>query len=125
MAFPTTPQGSDRNDSGCTDISEKRSGILFKDLIYKHKVKKEIQTWHKKIRGRKTQTYPLSQLAGAPEVHYFNGASLGVTEQDVLWLEVTVDDAELRGGEKQQCCTQLLSKLPGQVQRNSSEVCIS
>lgn len=46
--------------------------------------------------------YPLSQLARAAKVHYFDSAPLGVTEEDVLRLQVTVDDAELRRGQEKQ-----------------------
>lgn len=46
--------------------------------------------------------YPLSQLAWAAKVHYFDGTPLGVTEEDVLRLQVTVDDAELRRGQEKQ-----------------------
>ncbi len=46
--------------------------------------------------------YPLSQLARAAKVHYFDGTPLGVTEEDVLRLQVTVDDAEFRRGQEEQ-----------------------
>lgn len=45
--------------------------------------------------------YPLPQLARAAKVHYFDGTPLGVTEEDVLGLQVTVDDAELRRGQEE------------------------
>jgi len=36
--------------------------------------------------------HPLSQLAGGPEVDDLDGRPLGVTQQDVLWFQVAVDD---------------------------------
>ena len=36
--------------------------------------------------------HPLTQLAGGSKVHYFNGGPFGVTQQDVLWFQVAVDD---------------------------------
>lgn len=52
--------------------------------------------------SKSADKYPLSQLAWAAKVHYFDSAPLGVTEEDVLRLQVTVDDAELRRGQKKQ-----------------------
>lgn len=46
--------------------------------------------------------YPLSQLAWTAKVHYFDGTPLGVAEENVLRLQVTVDDAELRRGQEEQ-----------------------
>ena len=60
-------------------------------------------------------THPLSDLAGAAEVYDPNGAPLGVAEEDVLWLQVAVDDVDLRGGEEEQGRAQLLGKLARQV----------
>lgn len=62
------------------------------------------------------EPHPLAKLAGAAEVHNLDGTALGVAEQDVLRLEVAVDDAELRGGQKEQSCAELLCQLPRQVQ---------
>lgn len=68
------------------------------------------------------RSHPLAQLTGAPEVHDLDGGSLGVAEQDVLGLEVTVDDAQLRRGQEEQRGAQLLSKLARQVQRHAAEI---
>lgn len=61
-------------------------------------------------------------MTGAAEVHDLDGAALGVAQQDVLRLEVAVDDAELGRGQEQQRSAKLLSKLPGQVERDATEV---
>lgn len=37
-------------------------------------------------------TYPLAHLARAAKVNYLDGAALRVAEENVLWLEVTVND---------------------------------
>ena len=66
--------------------------------------------------------HPLAKLAGAAEVHDLDGATLGIAEQDVLGLEVAVNDAELRRGQEEQRCAELLRQLPRQVQRDSAEV---
>lgn len=36
--------------------------------------------------------HPLSKLAGGSKVDYLDGRPLGVTQQDVLWFQVAVDD---------------------------------
>lgn len=68
------------------------------------------------------ESHPLSQLTGASEIHDLDGGSLGVAEQDVLGFEVTVDDAQLRRGQEEQCGAQLLSELARQVQRHATEI---
>ena len=67
-------------------------------------------------------TDPLAQLTGAAKVHNLDGAPLGVTKQDVLRLEVTVDDVELRRGQEEQCSAQLLGKLACEVEGHPTEV---
>lgn len=66
--------------------------------------------------------YPLTHLTRASKVHNPHCTSLGVTEKDVLRLEVTVNDLNLRSGEKEEGCAQLLGKLACQVQRDASKV---
>lgn len=64
----------------------------------------------------------MAQLAGAAKVHNLDGTALGVAEQDILWLKVTVDDTELRSCQEEQCSAQLLGKLACEVERNTTEV---
>jgi hypothetical protein len=64
-------------------------------------------------------------LARAAKIHNLDGTAFWVTEQDILWFEVTVYNVKLGRSKKQQCCTQLLCKLACQVQRNTTEVCVS
>ena len=60
-------------------------------------------------------TYPLPNLARTAKVNNPDGRSLRVAEEDVLGLEVTVDHVNVRGGQVEQCSTQLLGKLARQV----------
>ena len=72
-----------------------------------------------------TAPYPLSNLTGAPKVDDPYGTPLRVTQEDILRLEVTVDDVEGGVGEKEEGRAQLLGKLAGEVERDSSEVGVS
>lgn len=67
-------------------------------------------------------THRLSQLTRAAKVNDLDRAPFGVAEEDVLWLQVTVDYAEFRCSQEKQCCAQLLGKLAREVQRNTTEV---
>ncbi|KAF7242430.1 putative beta-glucosidase I, partial [Varanus komodoensis] len=68
------------------------------------------------------ETHSLAQLAGAAKVHDLDSTALGVAEQDVLRLKVTVDNAELRCGQEEQSSAQLLGKLACEVERDATEV---
>ncbi len=61
-------------------------------------------------------------MTGAAEVHDANGTSLGVAEENVLWLQVAVDHVDLWRGQEQQRRAQLLGKLACQVQRDATEI---
>ena len=64
-------------------------------------------------------------MTGAAKVDNSDGTFLGVAQQDVLWLEVTVDDVEGGVGEKEQSCAQLLRKLASQVEGDTPEISVS
>ena len=64
----------------------------------------------------------LSYLARRPKVNYLDSAPLWVAQQNVFWLQITVDDFQLRGREKEEGCGDLLSKFPSQVEGDSPEV---
>jgi len=67
-------------------------------------------------------TDPFAQLTRAAKVDNLDRRAFRVAEQDVLRLEVTVDDVELRRREEQQGRAQLLCKLARQIQRDAAEV---
>lgn len=69
--------------------------------------------------------YPLSKLTRAAEIDDFNGATLGIAEQDVLGLQITVDDVQFRRREEQEGGAELLGELSRQVQRDPPEIRIS
>lgn len=64
-------------------------------------------------------------MTGAAKVHNTNGTSLWITEEDVLWLEVTVDDVEGGVGEEEEGGAQLLGKLASEVERDAPEISVS
>lgn len=117
-AFPAAPLGSGRSDSGYTGISakSKHSRLTFPFLPHKSALPNPGGSFKRRVhfswghfrtrffycwRGETAYRYPLSELTWAAKVHYFDGTPLGVTEEDVLRLQVTVDDAELRRGQEE------------------------
>ena len=69
-------------------------------------------------------THPLTYLTWTAKVDYLYGAPLGIAQQDVLRLQITVNDAEFRCREKEQRRAELLGKLPCKVEGDTSEVCV-
>lgn len=74
------------------------------------------------IATNRNDSYPLTQLARAAKVNDFDSRPLWITQEDVFWLEVAMDDTQFRRREEKQCCAQLLSKLARQVERDAAKV---
>ena len=55
--------------------------------------------------------YPLSEVARGTKINNLDGAALRVAQQNILWLQVTVDNLDLRRGEEQQRRRDLLREL--------------
>ena len=69
-----------------------------------------------------TLAHPLPHFTRTAEVNNADGTPLGITEQNVLRFEVTVNDIEGGVGEKEQSCAQLLRKFACEVEGHAPEV---
>lgn len=69
-------------------------------------------------------TYALSQLTGAAEINNFDGRSLGIAQQYVLGLQITVYYVQFGCAQEQEGRAQLLRKFAREVQRDATEICV-
>jgi len=70
-------------------------------------------------------THTIAELTRTAKVNDLDGTALGVTEQNVLRLEIAVYNLQFRSSEEQQRRAQLLRKLARQIERHPAVVCVA
>ena len=64
----------------------------------------------------------LAELARGTEVDNLDRTSLGVAEENILWLQITMDNFQLGRGEEEERSGDLLCKFSSEVERHAPEV---
>ena len=83
--------------------------LMFINIVLSLKIhKKKIDVY---IPTLNVLIYPLSEVARGTKIKNLDGAALRVAQQNILWLQVTVDNLDLRRGEEQQRRRDLLREL--------------